>query len=108
MRAGKLKNKATVFIPSTETNEWGEVEQSYKELGTYACSVLTKPRREYSESDAYVSKTEYDLRFRYYSELAAIPLNSYIELKSLKLEINAIADVMLCGKEIQMMCEVRS
>jgi head-tail adaptor len=108
MRSGKLRNKATIYIPSTVTNEWGEVEQSYTELGTYHCSALTKPRREYEESDSVVSKTEYDLRFRYYSELTTLPRNAYIILKGMTLEITSIANVMLRDREIQMICEERS
>ena len=108
MRAGKLRNKATIYSPSPTTNDWGEVDQSYTELGTYACSITTVPRREYEESDAVVSKTEYDLRFRYYSELASLPRNAYIVVKGITLEINAIANVMLRDREIQMVCEERS
>lgn len=108
MRAGKLRNKATIYSPTTDTNDWGEVDQSYTELGTYSCSITTIPRREYSESDTVVSKTEYDLRFRYYSELAQLPRNAYIVVKGITLEINAIANVMLKDREIQMVCEERS
>ena len=108
MRAGKLRNRATIYSPATTTNAYGEVEQSYTEIGTYACSILTVPRREYEESDAVVSKTEYDLRFRYYSELAKLPRNAYIVVKGITLEINAIANVMLRDREIQMICEERS
>tara|TARA_B110000977_G_scaffold197723_1_gene280983 strand:+ start:1251 stop:1577 length:327 start_codon:yes stop_codon:yes gene_type:complete len=108
MRAGKLRNKATFYSPSSTTNEWGEVDQSYTELGTYACSITTVPRREYEESDTVVSKTEYDLRFRYYSDLASMPRNAYIVVKGITLEINAIANVMLKDREIQMVCEERS
>lgn len=108
MRAGKLRNKATIYSPSTDTNSYGEVEQSYTELGIYACSITTVPRREYEESDAVVSKTEYDLRFRYYSELASLPRNAYIVVRGITLEINAVANVMLRDREIQMICEERS
>lgn len=108
MRAGRLRNKATIYIPSTSTNDYGEVDQSYTALGTYACSAVAMPRREYDEADTVVSKTEYDLRFRYYSELAALPRNAYIEVKGITLEINAIANVMLRDREIQMVCEERS
>tara|TARA_B100000767_G_scaffold247400_1_gene247651 strand:+ start:102 stop:428 length:327 start_codon:yes stop_codon:yes gene_type:complete len=108
MRSGKLRNKATIHSPSTATNSYGEVEQSYTELGVYACSITTVPRREYEESDAVVSKTEYDLRFRYYSELASLPRNAYIVVKGITLEINAVANVMLRDREIQMICEERS
>jgi len=108
MRSGKLTNKATIYIPSTAPNEWGEVEQSYTQLGTYHCSALTKPRRETVESDSVVSKTEYDLRFRYYSELTTLPRNAYISLKGMELEISSIANVMLRDREIQMICEERS
>ena len=108
MRSGKLRNKATLYVPNTTPNDWGEVGQGYTALPkTYACSVLTKPRREYSESDAVVSKTEYDLRFRYYVELSTLPRDSYIEIKGLKLEINSIANVMLRDSEIHMICEER-
>lgn len=108
MRSGKLRNKATIYSPSTATNSYGEVEQSYTEVGVYACSITTMPRREYEESDAVVSKTEYDLRFRYYSELASLPRNAYIVVKGITLEINAVANVMLRDREIQMICEERS
>jgi hypothetical protein len=108
MRSGKLKNKATIYIPSTAPCEWGEVEQCYTELGTYHCSALTKPRREYAEADSVVSKTEYDLRFRYYPELASLPRNAYIVVKGITLQINAIANIMLKDREIQMICEERS
>ena len=108
MRSGKLRNKATIHSPSTATNSYGEVEQSYTEVGVYACSITTVPRREYEESDAVVSKTEYDLRFRYYSELASLPRNAYIVVKGITLEINAVANVMLRDREIQMICEERS
>jgi len=108
MRSGKLRNKATIYSPSQSTNDWGEVDQGYSQLGTYACSVTTVPRREYSESDTVVSKTEYDLRFRYYSELASLPRNAYVVVKGVTLEINAIANIMLKDREIQMICEERS
>ena len=108
MRAGKLRNKATIYIPSSTTNDYGEVDQSFTELGTYACSVMAKPRREYEESDSMVSKTEFDLRFRYYDALATLPRNAYIVVKGLTLEITAIANVQLRDIELQMICEERS
>lgn len=108
MRAGKLRNKATIYAPSTAVNDYGEVDQSHTELGTYACSVTTIPRREYEESDAMVSKTEFDLRFRYYPELAQLPRNAHIVVKGITLEIRSIANVMLRDREIQMVCEERS
>ena len=107
MRAGKLRNKATIYVPSTATNAYGEVEQSFDSLGTYHCSITTKPRREYEESDAMVSVTEYDLRFRHYNELASLPRNAYIVVAGLTLQINAIANIMLRDREIQMTCEER-
>lgn len=107
MRAGKLRNKATIYVPSTATNDYGEVEQSFDNLGTYHCSITTKPRSEYQESDAMVSVTEYDLRFRHYKELAALPRNAYIVVSGLSLQINAIANIMLRDCEIQMVCEER-
>ena len=108
MRAGKLRQKATIYVPTTATNEWGEVDQSFTELGTYACSATTVPRREYEESDAMVSKTEFDLRFRYYSELTTLPRNAYMTIKGTTLEINSIANVMMRDREIQMICEERA
>lgn len=108
MRAGKLRNKATIYVPTTATNEWGEVEQGYTELGTYACSITTVPRREYQESDTAVSKTEYDLRFRYYAALTSLPRSAYIEVKGVTLEVNAVANIMLKDREVQMICEERS
>lgn len=108
MRSGKLRSKATIYIPTSDTNEWGEVEKGYIILGTYACSAVTKPRREYEQSDSVVSKTEYDLRFRYYPELSTLPRNAYVVVKGLTLEISALANVMLIDREIQMICEERS
>ena len=107
MRAGKLRNKATIYVPSTATNAYGEVEQSFDNIGTYYCSITTKPSREYEESDAMVSVTEYDLRFRHYKELASLPRNAYIVVAGLTLQINAIANIMLRDREIQMTCEER-
>lgn len=108
MRAGKLRNKATIYTPASTSNEWGEVDHSYTELGTYACSITTVPRREYDESQAYVSKTEFDLRFRYYAALATLPRDAYIVVKGYTLEVNSIANIQLKDREIQMICEERS
>lgn len=108
MRAGKLRNKAEIFTPSTGANAFGEVESTFQSLGTYACSVLTKPRREYGEDQTGVSKTEFDLRFRYYAELAELPRSSYVVIRGLTLEINSLANVQLNNREIHMICEERS
>lgn len=108
MRAGKLRNKAVIYVPSTATNEWGEVDQSFTELGTYACSITTVPKRELDENQTYVSKTEFDLRFRYYAALATLPRNAYIVVNGTTLAINAIANIELRNREIQMKCEERS
>ncbi len=108
MRAGKLRNKATIYVPTTATNDWGEIEQAHTALGTYACSITTKPKRELLEDDTAVSKTEFDLRFRYYADLASLPRSAYIVVAGLTLEINSIANIMLRNKEIQMVCEERT
>ena len=108
MRSGKLKNKATIYIPSTAPCEWGEVEQCYTELGTYHCSALTKPRREHTTDETVVSKTEFDLRFRYYAALETLPRSAFLVVNGMTLEINAVANVQLNNREIQMICEERT
>lgn len=108
MRAGKLRSKAAVYVPTTATNDWGEVDQSFTELGTYACSITTLPKRELDENQAYVSKTEFDLRFRYYPALATLPRTAYIKVNGITLAINAIANIELRNREIQIKCEERS
>lgn len=108
MRAGRLRNKATIYVPNTASNDWGEVEQSYTELGTYYCSVTTKPRREQDSSDSLVSRTEYDLRFRYYDDLAALPRDAYLTVKGVTLHVVSVANVQMHDREIQLICEERA
>ena len=108
MRAGKLNNKAQIFTPATAQNSFGEVESTFVSLGVFACSATTKPRRESTTDESSVSKTEFDLRFRYYAALAILPRSAYIVLNGLTLEINSVANVQLNNREIQMICEERS
>lgn len=108
MRAGKLKHKAVVHVPATTTNAYGEVSQGHTVLGTYACSITTKPKRESEEGQALVSKVEFDLRFRYYAQLATLPRDAYIVINGLTLQINAVANIQLLNREIQIVCEERS
>ena len=108
MRAGKLRNRATIYEPATTTNDFGEVAESFVSIGTFACSVTTLVKREYAASDTVVSKTEYDLRFRYYPKLATISRDGYIVVKGIELEIKSVANVQLRDREIQMLCEARS
>ena len=81
------------------------------------CPVLTRraagagrahTRRESTTDESSVSKTEFDLRFRYYAALGSLPRSAYIVLNGLTLEINSVANVQLNNREIQMICEERS
>lgn len=108
MRAGKLNNKAEIFVPNATPNPFGEIESGAVSLGVFACSATTKPRREYTTDETVVSKTEFDLRFRYYAALETLPRSAFLVLNGMTLEINAVANVQLNNREIQMICEERT
>ena len=108
MRAGKLNNKAEIFTPNATPNAFGEIESTFVSLGIFACSAMTKPRRESVEGESVVSRTEFDLRFRYYAALESIPRAAYIVLNGRTLEICSVANIQLSNREIQMICEERS
>lgn len=108
MRAGSLKHKAMVFVPSTSTNDFGELNTQFQHMGTYACAVQSRVKREYNEASTVVSKTQYDLTFRYYPALIAIPRDSYIVVGGVTLDIVAMANDNLRNKAILVRCEERS
>ena len=105
MRAGKLRNTASFYEPSSGTNAFGEVNAFHTMIGTYKCAVTTVPKTEYEEAGAMVSKTQYDLRFRYYQALDQFNRSGYIMLDGRKLQVKSISNVMLRNREIQMICE---
>lgn len=108
MRAGKLKNKAEIFMPNEAPNLYGEIEDVFVSIGVFACSATTKPRRESTTDETVISKTEFDLRFRYYTALDTLPRSAFVLLNGMKLEILTVANVQLNNREIQMICEERS
>lgn len=105
MRAGKLRNNATFYNPTSGVNAFGEVNSNHVEVGTYKCSALTLPKSETSEAGAMISKTVYDLRFRYYAELESIDRAGYVVVNGKKLQIKSISNVQLRNRELQMICE---
>lgn len=108
MRAGRLRHKAQVFVPSSTTNDFGEVDASFELMGTYACELKSRVRREMNEVQAKVSTTQYDLAFRYYAPLAAIPKQSYFIVDGVKLHIISMANDGLRNRMILARCEERS
>ena len=105
MRAGRLRHKAQVFVPAATTNDFGEVDSSFELMGTYACEMKSRVRSEANETQAKVSTTQYDLSFRYYAPLAAIPRNSYFIVQGVKLNIIAMANDGLRNRMILARCE---
>ncbi len=108
MQAGQMRNKVEVFTPADTTNEFGEIELNFTSLGQFYCSVSTRIIDEMNKDQASISVVKYDLRFRYYSTLEALPKSSYITFEGKTLEILAIANVKNLDKQIQIMCEERS
>jgi len=108
MRAGRLRHKASVYVPASTTNEYGEVNASFTLLGEFPCGVKSRVKREFDSSATEISTTQYDLAFRYHSNLSVIKLSSYLVVDGVKMQILSMAVDGLRGRTILMRCEQRS
>lgn len=72
MRAGELRNKATLQKIGTTTNAFGEIEQgAYIDYKTVWCSINAVSGRETFLSNADFAKTTHKIRIRYLSGVDA-------------------------------------
>jgi head-tail adaptor len=108
MRAGRLRHKASVYVPASTTNEYGEVNASFELLGEFPCGVKSRVKREFDVSATEVSTTQYDLAFRYNASLSVISHSSHVVVDGVKMQILSMAVDGLRGRVILMRCEERS
>lgn len=80
MQAGKLRNKAALYTPTTARGTDGSIESETTLVGTFYCSVRQSAHDEKMRADELVSRVRYRLQFRYNEDLKSIPANSYIIL----------------------------
>lgn len=108
MRAGSLRNKAAVYTPGTTVSDLGEIEATFDHLGTYACAAhVTPTTSESNASGTVISKTRFEVTFRYYETLALIPRSSYLIIKGITLDVISVVNTGMMNKSITMICEQR-
>lgn len=80
MRAGKLNNKAEIFVPVSTRAADGSIEDTATSLGTFYCSARLSNHDEKQRDDQVVSRVRYRLMFRYSAALTEVPSNAYLIL----------------------------
>ena len=92
MRAGLLRHKAVVSVPSNSVGSDGSIENSDEVLGTFYASVNTKNAGEADRNGKLVTTVQYTIQMRYNStDLTGLAGNATIVINGVTpvLEVTA-------------------
>ena len=108
MRAGQLRSKAQIFVPTTAIGADGSIEVAEDLLGTFYCSVRDYNKDEKDRSGNLVAYTMYRLMFRYQPNLRMVPANARIVVNgSLELQVISSSHKEERSRMIEVLAEAR-
>ncbi|MBL4837374.1 MAG: hypothetical protein JKY34_07330 [Kordiimonadaceae bacterium] len=111
---GQLRHKAKLSCKSdTLANQWENESPADIDQGPFWCAVRTRAVGETEDTSGLVTKTRFDVYFRYQAALAAIATDSILEftdgaLKGQKIHVLAVDPMDGLQKWLKFVCEARN
>lgn len=108
MRSGALRHEAVIFTRATTVDDYGDVESgTYAEHSRRQCSIRQRTFRERAENGEVLSKVQFELMFRYDSDLELLDPSAEVEVAGRRLLVMSTADLDGKRKTVVMHAEDR-
>ena len=92
MRAGRLRQKVSLFTPSSAPTALGEIETTNNLIGTFYADVTSRPANETSDDGTLTSTTAYKVLMRYNTtDLTDISPSSTLEMHGRVLRVRSVS-----------------
>lgn len=93
MRAGSLRHTAVIYERSSTPDVYGALDHTMvADPITHKCSITQRTFRERAENGQLLSRIEFELRFRFSTDLEFLNPGAQIDINGRRLEVLSSAD----------------